>query len=515
MRALGFLRKRPRFSRASGAFGTNIAYLNIRVLYPTSYLLWRGVLSPWTMKKLMATFLFAFCLFLPVTAQDPPQERTESSEKVKLQWKFAEGETTYYTHEEEATIKSSVAGKVDEAVERSFFKYKWTVVFEIDPQFSGIGVSFDRVRQEIVTRDQAITSDTYSPRSPISLSPSEKALQEEVYRTLQTHFVFLATPSGGAAWPEQFFTNKTVPNQFKTPKKSDFFLPEKFTTGDSISLPDQNVKPGDEWTTEIRKTRNFAGGLGHYRVIGRTTCLGQDCWQIEGTTTYKVTASQLTEGITKLKLGPRKSMHFFDAEIGRLVLSEETTPVSVTYRDGRTVETIVRVKRQLAPPTTESDMSEVRRDLADGTTEKFVFRGGIPVNAQNDWLKVIHSGLMLKGEQTIDNQVNVSSLEWSLGLDLSGRKTKSIRLFDVTQDAVTPIDYHSLEIDSESNKAFLLWGASDISATQPEWFHNDVASERIIKVVVENEAGEIKTLYQLILVQTASLRSSDGVVLPK
>ena len=236
---------------------------------------------------------------------------------------------------------------------------------------------------------------------------------------------------------------------------------------------------------------------------------------LRATCTYEPTASQLSDSITKLKVGPRKSMHFFDAEIGRLVLSEETTPLHLTFRDGRTVETIVRVKRQLAQPPSESDLREVSRDLAGGATEKFVFREGTPVNAENDCLKVLQSGLTLQGTQASNNQVNVSSLEWSISLDVSGQKIKSIRLFDVTQGAIKPLDYRNMEEDSESNQALLLWGTTNISSSQPEWFHNDVTSERIIKVVVENEAGEVKTLYQLILVPTASLRSSEGVVLPK
>ena len=283
----------------------------------------------------MAIVMFAVCLTQRTVAKDPPQEQSETSDRVRLQWKFAEGQTTYYTHEEEATREQSLAGRVYKTVESSFFKYKWTVLFEMEPDLSGIGVSFERVRQEIVTPDRTITSDTYSPLSPIGLSASEKALQDEVYRTLQTHFVFLATPSSGMVWPERLFTDQPLPSQFKTPAASDFFSPDKFTTGDSLSLPERNVKTGDVWTSEIGNTINGAGGRGHYRVLGRSNRLGHDCWQIEGTTTYEPTASQLSDDITNLKVGPRKSMHFFDAEIGRLVMSEETTPLHFTFRDGR------------------------------------------------------------------------------------------------------------------------------------------------------------------------------------
>lgn len=463
----------------------------------------------------MTFIVFAFSVTQQIVATDPLQKQNESSDRVRLQWKFAEGQTTYYTHEEEASKKLSVGGQVYSAVERSLFKYKWTVLFEMEPDISGIRVSFERVRHEIVAPDRAITVDTWSPLSPRGLSAAEMAHQDEVFRTLQTHFVFLATPSSGMAWPERFFTAQPVPSQFKTPAGTDLFSPDKFTTGDSLSLPVRSVKTGDEWTSEIQNTINGAGGRGHYRVLGRVNRLGHDCWQIEGTSTYEPTASQLSDNITNLKVGPRKSMHFFDAEIGRLVLSEETTPMHMTFRDGRTVETIVRVKRQLAEPPSESDLREVSRDLADGENRKFMVRGGVPVNAQNDWLKVAQSGLNLRGTQASDGTVEVSVLDWTIILDFSGQRIKSLQLFDVTKDAAEPLDYRNLDEDSESNLAWLLWGTTDISSSQPAWFYNDVTTERIVKVVVENEAGEIKTLYQLILVPTASMRSMEGITLPE
>ena len=57
------------------------------------------------------------------------------------------------------------------------------------------------------------------------------------------------------------------------------------------------------------------------------------------------------------------------------------------------------------------------------------------------------------------------------------------------QGAIKPLDYRNMEKDSESNQALLFWGTTNISSSQPEWFHNDVTSERIIKVVVENEGA--------------------------
>ncbi|MFM8216839.1 MAG: hypothetical protein ACKN82_19670, partial [Pirellula sp.] len=49
-----------------------------------------------------------------------------TQEQVKLEWKFAKGQTTYYTNEQEMEIRDTVQGKVFTSSIGTSFKYKWT-----------------------------------------------------------------------------------------------------------------------------------------------------------------------------------------------------------------------------------------------------------------------------------------------------------------------------------------------------------------------------------------------------
>jgi hypothetical protein len=152
---------------------------------------------------------------------------------------------------------------------------------------------------------------------------------------------------------------------------------------------------------------------------------------------------------------------------------------------------------------------EVSRELADGETKMFSFISGAPANVQTDWLKVTAAGLALRGTSSSENKIVATHIKWYVILDLSGQKVKSLRCYDVTQDRAIPLDFDRQAVN-ESEGAFdlLMFEAIPLSTSHPDWFHNDVLSERIIKVVAENEAGEIKTIYQPILIATAAFRSS-------
>ena len=454
--------------------------------------------------------LCGLCIQQQLSAQDSPQTQF-GQESVQLRWKFAEGQSTYYTHEEERTETQLVFGRSFETSERLLYRYRWDVVFEVPSEMAAIAVSFERVRRESVTPDRTIILDTYVPLSSKSLSPDANRQQDEVFRILQTKFVYLATPSQGIAWPEKIPTHEPLPKEFKTPESTAFFSPEKFTSGDSLSMPDRPVKPGDRWATPIRGLSGLKG-VGKYRVLGRTKRLGHECWEIEGTTTYEPSMTA-RDGVASLKLGPRTSMHYFDAEIGRLVFSEEITPMRMTLDDGRDVESRVHIKRQLAQPPSEESVRVISRDLGDGTTQPFSFRGGSPSNVEKEWVRVMHTGLRLQGTQNLSGTVTVSNLVWTIMLDLSGKKVRSIKLIDVTQDSPILLDYEELMSAAEKPR-LLQFGVVEIDSVEAQWFHDDVVTERIIKVVVESNEGETVTLYQPILIQTLALRSTDRIVLP-
>ena len=467
--------------------------------------------SPKSTIRVIVVLLSGLCFLQIANAQHPSQEQSRSPDKITLQWKFAEGQTTYYTHEEERAEKQIVAGKTYEMVDRLLYRYRWDVVFETESDLAGVGVSFERVRRESVTPERTITTDTYIPLSPKDLSPEKKSQQDEIYRILQTNFVFLASPSRGIAWPEQILTGQQLPSEFRTPTASPFFSPETFTSGDALSMPNRAVKAGDTWASPIKSLSGNAG-VGRYRLLGRANRLGHECWQIEGTTTYEPSVGAQGD-IASLKVGPRKSMHYFDANIGRLVLSEESTPLQISYVDGRVVETNVRIKRQLAQPPSEDSVRIISRNLADGETQNFLFRGGSPANVDKDWVKVVETGLTLQGTQNLSGLVTVSNLEWFIAFDFSGKKVSSVKLIDVTHSSPIPLDYRELIEDSEDPR-YLWFDATEIGSTEAQWFFNDVVTERIVKVAVESDDGEMVTLYQPILVQTLTLRSAEGIVLP-
>ena len=283
------------------------------------------------------------------------------------------------------------------------------------------------MRHESVTPERTITTDTYIPLSPKDLSTEAKSQQDEVYRILQTNFLHFAAPNGGVAWPEQLMDVRQLPSKFRTPSATPLFSPDTFTSGDSLSLPDRPINIGDSWETPNRALSGDVSGTAKYRVLGRVNLLGHECWQIEGTTIYEL-LSESVGNMTSFEAGPRRSMHYFDSKIGRLVLSEETTPLRISFIDGRVTEINVRTKRQLAQPTSEESVRLISRKLADGQTREFLFRGGSPANVEKDWLKVVHSGMTLEGIQNPDGKVTVSNLVWFIVCDFSGRDVSSLKL---------------------------------------------------------------------------------------
>ena len=436
-----------------------------------------------------------------LVGMDPPQQLGNQREKARLRWKFTEGQTSYYSHDYRRTTRQSKSGKTRETANHLLYRYRWQVLFEMEPDFAGIGVTFQRVRHESVTPERTITTDTFAPLAPKGSSADAKGQQEEVFRILQTQYVFLATPDHGVGWPEDLFTDRPAPSNLRTPPSSQFFSPETFSSGDSLSMPPGEVRVGDSWTSPIR------GGLGvaRYRVQGRASRLGHDCWQIEGTTSYTPRTSRLD--IVNYTVGPRTSTHFFDAEIGRLVLSEEVTPMKLVFADGRVVETTIRVKRQLEQPSSEAVNLEVSRELADGETRKFVYRDGSPLNMRNDWLRVIQSGLMNPATIFADGSREEHSLRWSIVLDFSGRNIRSVKLFDVTQAPTRPLEFETLEDTIQHTPCVLLFDQAKFGSPEANWFAQDVFTEKIIKVVVEEKSGETRTLYQPILIHTQLFRA--------
>ena len=80
--------------------------------------------------RVVLVLLCTLVTFRQVNGQSLATDQLESTDSVKLQWKFAEGQTTYYTHEEDRTEKQILAGKEYESVDRLLYRYRWDVVFE-------------------------------------------------------------------------------------------------------------------------------------------------------------------------------------------------------------------------------------------------------------------------------------------------------------------------------------------------------------------------------------------------
>ncbi|TWU42772.1 hypothetical protein [Novipirellula artificiosorum] len=423
-----------------------------------------------------------------------------SSGKVQLRWKFGNGQTFYYAQRDEYAARETVDGAVHETTNRRTTLYSWEVILE--GEASAIGVSFERVKRESITPERTITTDTYMPLGANDLDPEEKFFQDEVFRFVQSHFLFYATPDGGTVLPEEVPGIEIEPWMRVPEAISD---PRTFTPGDTVGLPKNAVSIGDSWTVPLYDGK----GTSRFQLVGQEIRLGHRCWLIEGQTTYHQMPEFLSQhpDLESIRSGPRISTYCFDSELGRLVQGEEKTPLQMKFRDGRVAETTVRVMRRLMESPLEPVTMKVTRKIAGGQTITLAYRGGSPTNSQCAWADVASAGVGFGATQLPDGKVDVSELAWSIVLTPKVADIQSVRVYDVTfASAVLMLDDNPPKVTDKS--MVLLLKKLPISDPLARWFHEDVATERIFRIELNNSRGETKVLHQAILIQTEQIRAS-------
>jgi len=448
-----------------------------------------------------------------------------AQEQIKLEWKFAKGQTTYYTNEQEMEIRDTVQGKVFTSSIGTSFKYKWTVVLETQVDFpssdrssnqaAGIEVSFGQIRHHISDAKKSVVFDSYRPIDLKELSTQGRLMQEEIERVAQTRFLFMALPDGGVLWPNSLDKNNPIAPSMKTPERSILFSPESFASSDSVVLPKQQIQIGDTWTVSSSDLPNdITKVTGKYRIVGTAVKFGHNCWQITGVTDYEIKAPTLDVNLRSYSFGPRLSVHYFDPEIGRLIYAEESTPIRMEFHDGRISEAVLKVRRQIDELPQLPQVQVVSRRLADGQNVLFTYRDGTPMNQRHAWLETVLSGLGVHGDQTLGNQTTYSRIEWSIVIDTHGEQIQDLSLIDVTGENEIGLEYR--REDNSDKKVTTLWFDSmDLRSDEARWFHEETSKERIIKIIAQNQKGETLTLYQAIRVPLVSIRSIDGIVIAK
>ncbi len=429
-----------------------------------------------------------------------------STEKVQLRWKFANGQTIYYAQREEYGARETVDGEVRETTERRTLLYSWEVV--VEGEVSAIGVSFERVKRESITPERTITTDTYMPLGAMDLDPEAKLIQDDIYRFVQSHFLFYATPDGATVFPEEVAGVEIEP-WMKVPET--IRDPRTFTSGDMVGLPKKAVSIGDSWKVPLYDGK----GTSLYQLVGQENRLGHRCWLIKGQTTYHQTPEFLSQhpDLETIRAGPRISKYCFDSENGRLVQGEESIPIRMKFRDGRKAETTVRVQRRLVEAPLEPGKMKVTRKIADSQTVTLSYRGGSPTNANGTWADVWNTGFNVQATQLPDGMVEVSKIAWSIILTPKAEDIQSVRVYDVTFDSPVLV-FHEQKPKVTDSKMLLILNKLSINDPRAQWFHEDVATERIFRIELKNSRGETNVLHQAILVQTEQIRAGTQLAAP-
>ena len=98
-------------------------------------------------------------------------------------------------------------------------------------------------------------------------------------------------------------------------------------------------------------------GSSSFRLVGESRRNGVKCLLIEGETSYdKLPEHPNQEAIVSARFGPRTSTYCFDAERGRLIEGNELIPIEMTFVDGQTRSTTVRVRRELIEQPKEPEL---------------------------------------------------------------------------------------------------------------------------------------------------------------
>jgi len=457
----------------------------------------------------IGVFVLSLPFLLPVSLW-AQSEQQDANEPVLLAWKYADGQTVDYVYDEEKVIRETGRVSAAEFRARQRIEYQWSVLFRTET-FAAIGVTFQRVQLEAQTPTGMIAVDTDAPIDPRHSDPAALALQDEAFRIQQARFVFFGVATGGIAWPEQVAPTASLPNSFRTPKTTKYFVPETFGSGDAVALPAEPVQIGDEWTTSIVSLVP-GQGAGRYRLSGRAHRLGHECWKIEGLTTYQRSgATGGQSAIGRASSGERVSQAYFDAEAGLLVLSEETTTVETSLDKETIRQAVFKVTRSLRDPDADERAAVVTRQIAGGQTAEFRFLAGLPEQVRKDWVQVTAAGMGLGMDERTDQPPLATHVNWMLGLNVADRRVRSIALFEVSGDVPVPIEYEDVS-EADADVHVLLFGLQELASPRAQWFFDDTTSERIIKVVVESDQGERIELHQMIFVQTLASRTMDNVV---
>lgn len=448
------------------------------------------------------------------SAQSTSAANQRDGKPIKLQWKLAEGETLYYEQREEQMVRESVGNNHLAFKDRRYFLYRWDVLLDDGPLSPGgvpmsvVSVSFERILRESVTPERTILADTYAPVGSDGLSTEAKQMQDEIFGMLGSNFVFFVTPDGGTALPNDL-TGIEVPQEMRVPET--VHSPRSFTPGDIVGFPEAPVSIGDSWTVSV----NVDGvtGSGRYRLAGESRRNGRKCLLIEGETSYdKLPAHPNQEAIVSARVGPRTSTYCFDAERGRLIEGNEVIPIEMTFVDGQTRSTTVRVRRELIEQPKEPELVELTRKIADGKVLKFSYRGGNPVNARGEWADITGAGLTLGLAQQNDGLIKAEKLIWIVMLKPKrSHKIQGVTVHDVTFDEPVLMLELSKPEPKDGVLSLQLKGI-DISKSAPEWFERDEITERIFEIVLRNDQGDSRVLYQPVLIPTGQLREQTKLL---
>lgn len=441
-------------------------------------------------------------------------------EPALLQWKFVNETTIHYQHDEETVTRQIGGTDPSEYRVQKTFDFHWDVLSDIRG-LKAIAVTFDRVRIRGDEPDKKIAVDTDTPIDPHHSAPGELRLQAEANRTLQTRFAFLAAPNGGIAWPEDLVRKgpgnvTSLPHIFRSPSASNIFTPDSFTCGDAFALTEMPVKQGDKWSSQTR-TPDFSADA-EYVLDDQLTVSGHRCWRIKGVTKYIRNPAQNKTpeqpGTAKKRKHERLSEALFDPERGLLLSSQEQTTVEVPTQDVFSIQTVISVKRTLLESNNSERNAKVSRRTSGNRLVEFPVQYGIPLPAEQNGVKVVQAGLGVNAIPRDGELPIATDVYWEVGVDTQNHSVRAIHVFDVSDDEPRPIQVKEITAPAGSLHQLTF---EDTSLASPEaaWFFETNTAERLIRIVVETDAGESIELFQLILARTLSLRNSDQFVFPE
>ena len=438
-----------------------------------------------------ANLLLSASLFALTAAVAFPQTAAPAH-KETLHWKFKPGEKLHYQLEavEQRELRFR-DGENSSETQRQTYWYCWSVEGLDGRGGARIRVAFDRIQAQLENPSGSVTVDSAAPLAPAELTPAAAELQNDVYRMARASFVFHASHHGGIPRP--------LPNV-----PLAVHMPERFTTGQLPIFVEQPMGVGSEWSAVVADAEpgGLRVGTAVYRVTSAAKLNGTSCLKLDSVTSYE--DSQASGAIAESE--PGTAVHYFKAESGRLLYSEQSNRFLVLSDPmGRAITDSRLTYRLLALPP-EAPSITVDRQLADDETEQFRYENGEPALAEGRWARVVACGGSLDARRQIKaGAEGAPQHRFEFTLRASVDNLKSVSVYDVTARHALLVARSDAVLD-DRNEIKLATTAHKLTDPALDWLRRDEVTEWIFKIVLENRAGKTETLYQPILQRTGAIR---------